>query len=153
MDMMIEKQKVNSKLHQLRIIQIFEDDYNFFLKKIFGDRLMSFAIKHYGLNGSQHRPKHGNLCQSSILNKILTYDILRVTKNKGGYAEFDITIHYDRMVPALVVLACAILGLGPVPINMLFDLLKNLAHKIRTAYGDSSVEYVATPMQHLFGIG
>ena len=51
------------------------------------------------------------------------------------------------MVPALVVLVCAHLGLGPDPRKMLLDSPENLVHKIRTACVDFSVEYVATTLQ------
>ena len=59
------------------------------------------------------------------------YDILRATKQRGAYAEFDATKNYDRMVPALVVLTWSILGLGMVPGKMLLDSLEHLVHKLR----------------------
>ena len=88
---MIEKQKGKSKLHRLRIIQLYKADYNFCVKTIFGDWLMSFATKHCGLNKSQYGSKHGHLCQSAVLNKIIMYEILRETKQRGDCAEFDAT--------------------------------------------------------------
>ena len=66
---------------------------------------MSFATKYCGLNVSQYGLRAGHLCHSAILNKILTYDILRATKKDGAYAKFDVVENYDHMIPALVVLA------------------------------------------------
>ena len=76
---------------------------------------MSFAIKHLGLNESQYGSKYGHLCQSAVLHKIITNDILCATKQKCSYAEFDDTANCDQMVPVLVVILCACLGLGPDP--------------------------------------
>ena len=136
---MIEKEKGNPKLHQLRIIQLFEADFNFCLKTVFEDRLMGFASKHCGLNESQYGSRSGHLCHSAILNKILTYDILRATMKDGAYAEFYAVANYDQMIPALVVLACNRLGLGDAPSKMLLDALENTVHQVRTAHSDSTV--------------
>ena len=54
------------------------------------------------------------------------------------------------MIPALVVLACARLDLGPVPGRMLMDTLENLVQKIRTAYDDSPVEYFVIRLHKIF---
>ena len=115
-DIMIEKIKGVNKIQRLR--KLFEDDFNFYLKTIFGDRLMRFAMKHFSMNSNQYGSKRGQLCHSAILDKILTYDILRVTKQDGVYAEFDATENYDRMTLALVVLACSRLGLCPAPVKI-----------------------------------
>ena len=71
---MLEKDKGSPKLHRLRIIQLFEADYNFLLALVFGHRLMRFAQKHCDFNESQYRSMNGKQAQSAILNKILMYD-------------------------------------------------------------------------------
>ena len=76
---------------------------------------MYFAAKQCSLNESQYRSKQGHLCHSAMLNKILTFDFLRLTKKGGSYVEFDATANYDCMIPALVPLACSRMGLGSAP--------------------------------------
>ena len=73
---------------------------------------MDFSTKYCDLNVSQYGSKPGQLCHSTILNKVYTYYILRVTKKNRAYVELDVVVNYDRMIMALVVLACSRLGLG-----------------------------------------
>ena len=102
---MIEKDSGSPKIHRLQVIQLFETDFNFVLQTVFGQRMTSFAAKYCNLNESQYGSKAGKLCQSAILNKVLTYDLFRLTKRHGAVAEFDAVANYDWMIPALVALA------------------------------------------------
>ena len=74
---MLEKDKGQPKLHQLRIIQLFEADLNVLLSLVFGHRLMKFAQKHCNINKLQYRSMNGKQAQSAVLNKVLTYNNLR----------------------------------------------------------------------------
>ena len=80
LDIMIEKVKGVSKIHRPGIIQLFGTDFNFSPKTIFGDKLMRFSLNHCSMKASQNDSKRGHLCYLTVLNKILTYDILRLTK-------------------------------------------------------------------------
>ena len=66
-DIMIEKAKGVSKIHRLRIIQLFEADFSFCLKTIFGDRLMRFVLKYCSMNAIQYGSKRGHLCHSTVI--------------------------------------------------------------------------------------
>ena len=87
--LMLEKDTGQPKLHRLRIIQLFEADYNFLLSLVFGHRLMTFARKFCKLNESQYGSMSGKQAQSAVLNKILTYDLIRLTKQDAATSEFD----------------------------------------------------------------
>ena len=50
---MLEKDKGSTKLHRLRVIQLFKEDYKFLLALIFGHRLMRFAQEHFNFNELQ----------------------------------------------------------------------------------------------------
>ena len=137
LSLMLEKDKEQPKLHRLRIIQLFEADLNFLLALIFGQRLTQFAHDHCGLNKSQYGLMRGHQCQSAVLNKVLTYDILRITKEEAASAEFGALACFDRIIPALVVLACRRLGLGKQAGEMFLDSLTNLQHQVKTSHGIS----------------
>ena len=128
---MLEKDKGSPKLNRLRIIQLFEADYNFLLAFMFGYRLMIFPRKHCQINKSQYRSMNGRQAQSTILNKILTYNYFCLCKENTATAEFDAAANYDRILPAIAVIACQQLGLAPKIADLLFNSLEKLKHKVR----------------------
>ena len=149
---MLEKDKGILRIHRLRIIQLFEADYNFLLALVFGHRLTTFSRNHCSINASQYGSTQGKRCQSVVLNKILTYDILRLLRQDGGTTEFDASQCFDNLIPTLVVLACRRLGLGRQPGNMFLDSLEGMQHQVRTADGKSYI-YTSTDQTELFGTG
>ena len=102
---MLEKDKGILRIHRLRIIQLFEADYNFLLALVFGHRLTTFSRNHCSINASQYGSTQGKRCQSAVLNKILTYDILQLLRQDGGTTELDASQCFDKLIPTLVVLA------------------------------------------------
>ena len=56
--------------------------------------------------------KKVQICQSAILNKILTFDIMKLMRETGSMAEFDAKANYDRIIPDLVILASQTIGMG-----------------------------------------
>ena len=102
---MLENDPGFPKLDRLRIIQLFEADYNFLLAILFGHRLMDFARRHCDLNESQYGSMNGKQSQSAVLNKIMTYDYFRLTRENAATAKFDAAANYDHIFPALVVIA------------------------------------------------
>ena len=149
---MLEKDKGSPKIDRLRIIQLFEADYNFLLSLVLGHRLMNFARKHCHFNESQYGSLKGKQAQSAILNKILTYDYFRMQKENAATAEFDAAANYDRILPAIAVIACQRLGLAKKIGDLFFNSLDRLKHKVRTSYG-LSTEYGPSVDFPLFGSG
>ena len=149
---MLEKDRGSPKIDRLRIIQLFEADYNFLLSLILGHRLMNFARRHCQFNESQYGSLKGKQAQSAVLNKILTYDYFRLQKENAATAEFDAAANYDRILPAIAVVACQRLGLAKKVGDLFFDSLNKLKHKVRTLYG-LSTEYGPSTNFPLFGSG
>ena len=61
-NIMIEKDPGSPKLNRLRVIQLFETDFNFVLQTVFGKIIMAFAAKICQLNESQYGSRSGKLC-------------------------------------------------------------------------------------------
>ena len=144
LNIMIKKEKNNSKHPQLRSIQLFEEDFDFFLETVFGDRLMGFATKYCVLNKSQY----GSRARTKY--SLMIYSELQ---KDGAYAEFDAVTNYDCMIPTLVVLMYNRLGLGNTPGRMLLDALEKMIHCVRASHGDSNAIYRDELLHGIFGTG
>ena len=113
---------------------------------------MKFARQHCQLNALQYGSMKGKQAQSAILNKILTYDYFRLQKENAATSEFDAAANYDRILPAIAVIACERLGIATKIGDLLFNSLDQLKHKVRKMYG-LSTEYGPTDNYPLFGSG
>ena len=150
--LMMEKDKGSPKITRLRIIQLFEADYNMILSIVFGKRMIQFAQKHCKMNQSQYAAP-GKQCQSAVLNKIITYDIMRLQRQRGAATEYDAVACYDRMIPDLVVAACQRIGVNKNAGDMLRDSLKSMVHSVRMAHGESENNFTNTEEHPIFGTG
>ena len=86
------------------------------------------------------------------MNKILTYDYFRLGKENVATSKFDAAANYDRILPAIAVIACQRLGLAPKVADLLFNSLNKLQHKVKTLYG-LFTEYGTGKDYPLFGSG
>ena len=83
---------------------------------------------------------------------MITYDILRITRGDAASAEFDAVACFDRIIPALVVIACRRLGLGRQAGELFLDSLKGMQHQLKTAHGIYQA-YTPTRDHKHFGTG
>ena len=150
---MVAKDKGITKIHRMRIIQLLEADLNFILACIFGNRTMRFAEEFCSMNASQYGGRRGVVCQSAVLNKVISYEISRILKDSVAGSELDATGCYDRMIPDLVQVTCERLGTPEEPCNMLMEILYEMEHRVRTKYGDSAKTYYSTLNRVLYGTG
>jgi len=152
-DVMLEKEPGNPKIHSLRIIALIESDYNQ-SQRILLARRLSHKMEDINLVPEmQYGSRPGHLCISPVLNKQLTHDIIRQTKQTAAFIENDAVGCYDRLMNPLVLLAMRWLGV-PEPLTKAIAFTwSNTTHSIKTQYGISSVCYTNTPETPLFGPG
>ena len=113
---------------------------------------MKFSRKHCNLDESQYRSMKGKQAQLTVLNKILTYDLFRLTKHDAATSEFDAAANYDRILPALAMIACQQLGLAKKMADLMFNSLLDHKYQVWTIYGLSD-EYGPTREHPIFGSG
>ena len=65
---------------------------------------MKFARKNCKINESQYGSMSGKQAQLAVLNKVITYDLIRLTQQDEVTSEFDAAENYDRILPALAIL-------------------------------------------------
>jgi hypothetical protein len=77
-NVMIEKDPGCPQINRLRIIHLFEADYNLFLKNMWGSQLVQQAVKLHLLNPSQHGSVPGRTTMAPIMLNQLTTDLCRM---------------------------------------------------------------------------
>jgi len=150
-DVMLEKELGNPKVHRLRIIALMESDYNQ-SQRILVARRLSHRMEDLGLIPEmQYGSRPGKICVLPVLNKQLTHDIIRQTKQTAAIIENDTVGCYDRLVNPLVLLAMRRMGVPETLARSIAQTWSGTTHLIKTQYGLSSTTYQNTSTTPLFG--
>ncbi len=153
-DIILEKNPGDPKIHRLRIIALQESDFNQSNRLLITRPLMHHledntlipSIMQYGSRPGRH-------CHSAILNKQLTFEIIRQTKATAAFIENDVIGCYDRMVNPILILYLWRLGTNAQIAESLALTWENTVHRIKTKYGVSTECYTNTDNDLLYGPG
>jgi hypothetical protein len=108
---LLEKDEGLPYLTRLRVIHLFEADYNLFLKIIYGKRMVKNAENSMALNDQQHSSRPRRMTTDALFLARLEKDLIRQTKANSAHMDNDATGCYDRIVTSLGMLACRRLGM------------------------------------------
>ena len=128
---LIEKDEGRPFLTRLRVIHLFEADYNLFLKIIFGRRMVKNAELSNALNDQQHGSRPRRMTTDALFLARLEKDLIRQTKANSAHMDNDATGCYDRIVTALGMLACRRLGIPVEAIRCQADTLRLMRYAIK----------------------
>lgn len=78
-EVMLEKDKGEPKIHRLRIICLYKADYNLFLKIMWAHRLIKHAEKHQLLGDEQGGGLPNRTSDDITMRKMLMYNYSRIT--------------------------------------------------------------------------
>ena len=149
---MLPKDPGMLKVERLRVIQLFEADYNFVLQMVWGRRLV-WNAQEYGVYMPAQRAQPGNLFIAAALNKVLSYDMIRQTKKLAASFDNDAKGCYDNIVPPQAMINYRRVGLPRSEAKMLTTILNNTVYRIRTEHGISSRKYQTNALRRILGIG
>ena len=152
-NVMIEKDPGRPRINRLRIIHLFEADYNLFLKLIWGSRLVRRAVLLDLLNDGQHGSVPGRTPMDPIMLNQLTTDLCRLLKTNYARFDNDASACYDRIIVALAMLAARRCGMPTHAIRTHAKALEFMKYTVKTVYGISEDSYQGTPFAPLFGTG
>ena len=152
-NVMIEKDKGDPKINRLRIIHLFEADYNLFLKLTWGSRLVRRAVQMNLLNSGQHGSTPGKTTMEPVMLTQLTADMCRLLKSNYARFDNDASACFDRIIVALGMLAARRCGMPVNAVRSHAQSLELMRYMVKTVYGVSETSYTGTPFAPLFGTG
>jgi hypothetical protein len=150
---MIEKDEGKPYLTRLRVIHLFEADYNLFLKILFGKRLVRNGEKYDALNDQQHGSQPRRMTTDALFLSRLEKDLVRQTKSNNTHMDNDATGCYDRIITSLGMIACRRLGMPSHAIRCQSETLFHMTYAVKLVYGISTAQYASTIQEPLFGTG
>jgi hypothetical protein len=150
---MIEKDPGRPKINRLRIIHLFEADYNLFLKIMWGSRLVRRAVHLNLLNDGQHGSVPGRTTMDPVMLNQLTTDLSRVLKVNYARFDNDASACFDRIIVALGMMAARRCGMPIEAVRTHAQALELMQYMVKTVYGVSEKSYTGTVMDPLFGTG
>jgi hypothetical protein len=91
---------------RIRVIHLYEADYNLFLKIQWGSRLVKHGEKHKkGLNDQNFGSRKSRTAMEPVLLRHLSYDLSRQSRTNLATFDNDASACYDRIIVALAMLA------------------------------------------------
>ena len=153
-DCVLPKKKRQLRVDKLRTIVLFEADFNF-LNKHVARKLAARAERNKdGLAPEQYGSRKFLRAIDHVLNKELSFDLLRQNKTPGIVIPTDLKSCYDRICHAIASLSMRRQGIAESEVVCMFTPLQHLEHTIRCAFGTSTESYGkelwAVPMQGVY---
>jgi hypothetical protein len=133
-NVMIYKKIGCIELNKMRVIHLFEADFNLLVALFFGRRAMHHQVDH-GLIHEGQFGKPGGECQDAASSKVLTNLVSDFSKTPTGQFESDATACFDREVTRFVFLCFKSTGAPMGPLRMWEQALSNVVHRVKTAFG------------------
>ena len=150
---LLEKDPGRPSINRLRIIHLFEADYNLFLKIFWARRLVHRGEEYKQFGESQQGSRKGRRANDAVLLKRLTYDLTRIQRSNLGTFDNDAKSCYDRIINSVAMMAARRLGMPENQVATHAGVLKNMRYVVKTAYGVSESYIQSTSSVFLFGTG
>jgi Reverse transcriptase (RNA-dependent DNA polymerase) len=138
---MIEKQPGCPRINKLRVIHLYEEDYNLLLKIIWARRLVWHAHNLNDLNEGQAGSRLGRNAIDAIIQKEMKYFYATLTRTGQATMDNDAKSCYDQIICNLAMMVSQHFGVSKEVASMQAETLQDMLFRIRTALGDSKQYY------------
>jgi hypothetical protein len=126
-DIMLEKDPDQPPYHRLRIFALFKSDYNHSKRILMARKISHHLEDHNMVPEMQYGSRPGKHCQSAVLQKVISHDIVQLTCQTAAYMENDAIVCYDRLKNNVLLLFLVKIGLPRIVaacMGQLWDLLR-----------------------------
>jgi len=134
-DAILEKIPGRPLIEKLRVIMLFDAQFNFALKLVFGRRMIFHAEDHNVLGTANHGGRPGRQVHDALLEKTLMFEHARLTRTSLITVDNDAKSCYDRIIKAMALLACMAIGLPVEAATMHNKVHDEMTHNIKTRHG------------------
>jgi len=138
LNVMLEKMAGNCWVEKLRIIMLFEADFNN-NNKWLGKAVMAQAESNQALAEEQYGSRKGKAAGIQCLNKRLFYDYIRATCQPAALCSNDAKSCYNRIILIIAALCLCRLGAPIKATESMITTLAQLRHHVRSAFGNSEI--------------
>ena len=152
-NMMIHKLEGSFNINKLRVIHLFEADYNGLIGILFNRRVLYNAEKRGILNDNQWGARPHRQAEDALLLKELTYNMASMTKTTLATFDNDATGCFDRVPCSVAMISSRRLGATKNMCRLQADVLRHIQHRVRTAFGTSVRHYTSTDACEIHGQG
>jgi hypothetical protein len=149
---MIEKEPGNPQLHRLRVIHLYESDYNSLLG-IKMRQVLHKAEDLQSLNSGTYGSRANRQAVDPTFIEVLQYDYASLTRWPEIKFSNDATSCYDRIIPSVSNVIARSMGLHKNIAKLHGTMLEQATYRIKTQLGICSGSYSHTEEWPVFGTG
>jgi hypothetical protein len=149
-NVMIYKKPGVLELDKLRVIHLFEADFNLIVGLFFGRHAMHHSVDNHLLHTGQYgRP--GGECQDAAFAKNLHNHMAHYSKTPLGQFESDAASCFDRIVMASCFAVMSVWGAPTPGLQMWEQTLYSIVHSVKIALSLSPGTYTYSPTSPIIG--
>ena len=140
------------KLHRIRVIHIYEADYNLAMGVKWRSAMQQAEAKQV-LNEGQYGSRNGRRATDPVFIEELQLEISRASRKPLVLINYDATACYDRIIPNLGMIVSRKFGVPATVTKTNAATLEGAQYRIRTELGLSKDSYSHSPDHPIYGTG
>jgi exonuclease III len=151
-NVMLMKEPGNPKIHRLRVIHLYEADYNLLLA-VKWRQAMHHAEDSGFLNEGLYGSRAGRSAHEPVLIEVLQNDIYMASMKVGINYDLDATSCYDRILAAIASITSRSMGMNKHVVLVNAKTLQAAKFKLKTSLGISDAFYQHCTIYPIHGTG
>jgi exonuclease III len=151
-NIMLQKDKGNPRIHRLRVIHIYEADYNLLLA-IKWRQTLHHAEDNKLLNPSLYGSRPGRSAHDPALIEVLQNEIYRMSMKPGVNFDLDATSCYDRILASIASICSRRVGIDKMVALTNAQTLEHAKYHLKTSLGISQTWYQHNESKPIHGTG
>lgn len=140
-NIMLEKEPGNPKIHRLRVIHLYEADYNLILA-LQSRKVVHHAEDNFLLNNSLYGARPGRTAHDPVGIEEFVSEITRLSRKPCIKNAEDATACYDRIIPGVGNLASRSFGMHRSVALVQGETLEDVRYHLKTKMGVTDENYI-----------